>query len=308
VSEEHAWPAVSVVVPTRDRPALLRRAVEHILDQRYRGEIDCVVVFDQSPPSAPVLTLGDGRSLRAIANHRTPGLAGARNTGAAAARGEFVAFCDDDDEWLPDKLRRQVEALERRPGAEVAATGIEVHYGRRVVPRLSPAPEVSLDDLLRSRHVDIHPSTILVRREAFLKGIGPVDEAIPGSYGEDYEWVLRAARRSPVVTVQEPLVRVHWHQSSFFEGRWETIVAALQYLLDKYPEFARQPAGMARIYGQIAFASAAAGRKAEARGWARRTLRLNRLERRAYIALAVSYGLVRPKAVLALAHRFGKGI
>jgi glycosyltransferase involved in cell wall biosynthesis len=282
--------------------------VEHILAQRYRGEIECVVVFDQSRPRAPVAPLGERRSLRAVTNDRTPGLAGARNTGAAAAAGELVAFCDDDDEWLPDKLQRQVEALERIPSAEVAATGIEVHYGKRVVPRVSSAPQVWLDDLLRSRHADIHPSTILVRRAAFLDGIGPVDEAIPGSYGEDYEWVLRAARRGPVVTVQEPLVRVYWHQSSFFEGQWETNASALQHLLDKYPEFARHPAGLARICGQIAFARAASGRKAEARKWARRTLRLNRRERRAYLALAITSGLVSPKAVLAVAHRFGKGV
>ena len=54
----------------------------------------------------------------------------------------------------------------------------------------------------------------MYRRAAFLDGIGPVDEAIPGSYGEDYEWVLRAARRGPVVTVQEPLVRVYTEATS----------------------------------------------------------------------------------------------
>jgi glycosyltransferase involved in cell wall biosynthesis len=302
------WPSVSAVVATRDRPELLRRAVGRILDQRYPGHIECVIVFDQSPPTSPPAPVGEGRSLRVISNARTPGLAGARNTGAAAANGEFVAFCDDDDEWLPDKVRRQIESLETRPWAEVAAAGIEVHYGKRVVPRVSSTLEVTLDDLLRSRHVDIHPSTILVRRAALLDGIGPVDEAIPGSYGEDYEWVLRAARRAPLVTVQEPLVRVHWHRSSFFEGRWETIAAALQYVLDKYPEFDRQPAGKARIYGQIAFARAAAGRRAEARAWARRTLRLNPREGRGYLALAVGSGLLSPGAVLAVAHRFGKGI
>jgi glycosyltransferase involved in cell wall biosynthesis len=76
-------PLVSVVVPTRDRPALLKRAVAAVLGQDYPGEIDCVVVFDQSPAHLPAgLTVPPGRSLRAVGNQRTPGLAGARNTGS----------------------------------------------------------------------------------------------------------------------------------------------------------------------------------------------------------------------------------
>ncbi|HEV2893829.1 MAG TPA: glycosyltransferase family A protein, partial [Actinomycetota bacterium] len=93
-------PPVSVVVPTRDRPELLRRAVTAILEQTYQGPIECVVVFDQSDPDLPWGALPAGRRLVLVRNQRTPGLAGARNSGILAATGELVAFCDDDDEWL----------------------------------------------------------------------------------------------------------------------------------------------------------------------------------------------------------------
>ena len=267
-----------------------------------------VVVFDQSEPSLPWGDPGPSRRLVLVRNQRTPGLAGARNTGALAASGELVAFCDDDDEWLPTKLERQVAELAARPDAAVATTGIVVRYGDRSITRLAPTAQVTHRQLLRSRLTELHPSTVLVRRARLLDGIGLVDEHIPGSYAEDYEWLLRAARLGPVLALQEPLVVVHWHQSSFFADRWRMIIAALTYLVDKHRELQQEPTGLARIYGQIAFAHAALGERGAARRWARRSLSLDRRERRAYMALAISLGLVSAKTVVRMAHVAGKGI
>lgn len=302
-----ASPSVSVVVPTRDRPELLARALESIHGQRYEGEVDVVVVFDQAEPSLPELDFGSQMTIRALANSRTPGLAGARNTGIAATDGDLVAFCDDDDEWLPDKLAAQV-ALMRSTGASTVSSGIAVRYGRREILRVSSSEEIAFRDLLRSRRMELHPSTMLVDRKVLLEDIGLVDEAIPGSYAEDYEWLLRAARAGPIAVVPQPLARIHWHESSFFATRWETIVSALTYLLDRYPEFASDRSGLSRIYGQLAFASAGCERRADARKWARRALRLNPLQLRAYLALAVSSRVVTADQVLRLARVFGRGI
>lgn len=304
--ERRERPSVSVVVATRDRPELLRRALESICAQEYEGAIECVVVFDQSDPVLPPIDAA-GRTVRAIVNRRSPGLAGARNTGALAARGDLVAFCDDDDEWRPEKLDLQT-ALMTRSGATTVSSGIFVRFGDRETERIPRAEAVTFEDLLRSRRTEIHPSTILVDRKALLETIGLVDEGIPGSYAEDYEWLLRAARAGTIAAVTRPLARVYWHQSSFFTGRWETIISALTYLLDKYPEFEREPAGLSRIYGQLAFASAASGKRPEAWTWARRSLRLNRWQPRAYLALLMSFRVLTPGTVLRLAHTFGRGI
>ena len=301
-------PAVSVVVPTRDRPELLRRAVTAILEQTYPGPIECVVVFDQSDPDLPWAELPAGRHLALIRNQRTPGLAGARNSGILAATGELVAFCDDDDEWLPEKLTRQVARLLATPSAAVATTGILVRYQDRTTTRLAPTELVTHRQLLRSRITELHPSTVLVRRRQLLDDIGLVDEEIPGSYAEDYEWLLRASRLGPVLAVAEPLAVIHWHQSSFFADRWRTIISALTYLVDKHRELQQEPSGLARIYGQIAFAHAALGERRPARRWARRPLSLNRRERRAYLALSISLGLISAKNVVRMAHAAGKGI
>jgi glycosyltransferase involved in cell wall biosynthesis len=268
----------------------------------------CVAVFDQSEPHEVDVRLPARRVLRVTENDRTPGLAGARNAGVLIAQGELVAFCDDDDEWLPGKLAAQVEIFRTNPMATTVACGIVVRYGDREVRRLPPPGPVVLRHLLRDRLMEINPCTILVRRKAMLGQIGLVDEAIPGGYSEDYEWLLRAAAVAPIMIVRRPLVRINWHTSSFFADRWQTIIQALIYVLDKHPELAGDRAGRARIQGQIAFAHAALGEGSAARVWAAGGLRRNWRDPRCYAALAVSTGLISAERVVHLAHSIGRGV
>ena len=130
------WPSVGVVIPTRNRPELVRKAIAAVRDQHYPGEVKVVVVYDQTEPDY-LLASTDGTQVLVLTNWRTSGLAGARNTGILALDTEFVAFCDDDDQWRPDKLRRQVAALLAEPDAEFATCAIEVEYEGRTTPRLA---------------------------------------------------------------------------------------------------------------------------------------------------------------------------
>jgi glycosyltransferase involved in cell wall biosynthesis len=302
--------SVSVVVPTLDRPGPLARAVSAILDQDYPGSVECIVVFDRAEPG-PVdipADLPPNRTVRVLTNARTPGLAGGRNTGIEAATGELVAFCDDDDLWRPTKLRRQTAVLAGDPDLALVGCGIVLRHGDKLIAKPLPMTTVTLDDLLVSRVAEAHPSGFLARRSAILDTIGLVDEEIPGSYAEDYDWLLRAAKHHPIILVDEPLVEVTWQSGSLFARRWQTIVDALTYLLVKHPELAASSFGRARISGQIAFAHAAMHHRHEARRWARRALRDDRHERRAYLALAASFGLLPINLALRAAHARGKGL
>ncbi|MEP6462979.1 MAG: glycosyltransferase family 2 protein [Frankiaceae bacterium] len=299
-------PDVSVVIATRDRPDFLRRAVAAALEQDYDGRIEVVVVFDQSSPEYSLECQSGRRQVRIVANDRSPGLAGARNCGAEASTADLLSFCDDDDIWLPGKLRRQVQCL--AGGYDTVVTGIVIDYVGKLTERVPTPADVTLAGLIRRRSFEAHPSTVVVRRAAFVGSIGEVDEEIPGGYGEDYDWIIRAARHGTIGVVPEPLVRVLWHQASFFAGRWETILLALDYLLAKHPEFAGDPTGLARIYGQKAFAHSGLGHRREAAHWAVQALRLSWRERRPYLALLVSFGLLRPESVLRWAHAAGRGI
>jgi glycosyltransferase involved in cell wall biosynthesis len=300
-------PATSVVVPTRDRPELLRRAVRSVLEQDYAGTIQCVVVVDGGTPVDLATLVGDGndRDLVVTSNDRTPGLAGARNAGAALATGELLAFCDDDDEWLPGKLQAQADLL-LSSGADTAVTGIEIVEGDRSFVRIPRGP-VGRAGLVRSRSAGVHPSTVLVRRDAFEGAIGPVDEAIPGSYGEDYEWLLRAAAHAPIQVVPRALVRVHRGDSRFV-GRWQVVADGIEYLLEKHPELAADRRNAARLYGRLAFANAALGRRGVALSWAWRSVRRRPAEPRPYLATAVACKIVSPSIIERQVARSGRGV
>ncbi|CAN5663042.1 glycosyltransferase family 2 protein [soil metagenome] len=306
-------PAVDVVIATRDRPELLCRAVAAVLSQRYPGHMSVIAVFDQSAPEEALAldeTTEDGhrRAVRVTTNARTPGLAGARNTGILEARSELVAFCDDDDLWLPGKLALQVALLAANPEVELVTAGVLVDAQGRNTPRVLETDRITYSQLLRSRVSEAHPSTYVARREAVVDGIGLVDETIPGSYGEDYDWLLRAARRTDVGAVPLPLVKVFWHRSSFFAERWQTIIDALDHILRAHPDIASDRPGLARIQCQQAFAYAALGDRRAAVDKAWHALRSNRREPRAYLALATASGVISPERILRILQSFGRGV
>jgi glycosyltransferase involved in cell wall biosynthesis len=302
------WPSVGVVIPTRNRPELLARAIDSVVAQDYPGPVRIIVVFDQCAPE-PDLCRGGDRPLDVLPNLRTPGLAGARNTGIVALDTDLVAFCDDDDSWAPTKLRRQAIALRQHANAEFATCAIEVTYADRVTPRLAGASLVGLDDLVRSRMSMLHSSGFLIRRPVLVHdGLGLVAEDAPGSHNEDWDLLLRAAKRAPIVHVDEPLVRVLWGRTSHFAHEYATKMASLRWMLDRHPEIGACRPGAARVYGQLACWSAASGERRDAWQWAKAAMRSNWREPRAAIAVAAVTGVVRVDRVLSALHRRGRGI
>lgn len=301
---------VSVVIATRDRPELLRRAIAAVLGQDHPDDIEIVVVFDRSELDLSIeideFSNGNSRRIVVISNDHGPGLAGARNSGVAKATHQWIAFCDDDDEWLEGKLAAQFKALHDTPGARVATTGIFIHFEGKDNERIPDASKLTFGGFLNDRMTDVHPSATLVSAELIAE-IGDVDETIPGGYAEDYDWLLRAARLSPFAVASEPLVRVHWHGASFFFEKWKTIDSALEFIVDKYPEFSEHRSGLARIRGQQAVAQAAMGQRGRSLRTIGQILRLNPFERRWPVALLVAAGVPAGK-ILAALHKFGKGI
>lgn len=300
-----AWPSVGVVVPTRDRRVALCACVAAILAQDYPGELSVAVVFDQAEPDPAA---ADDDRVLVLANDRTPGLAGARNRGILALDTDLVAFCDDDDEWLPGKLVSQVRALLANPGAEFASCGIAVRSGGRTSDRTAGRAEVTYADLLRSRMAMVHSSTYLAARSALVDGIGLVDESIPGSQNEDWDLALRAARRQPIVNVDRPFVLVTWDTGSYYAQAWESKVAGLVWMLARHPDIAATGPGAARVYAQIAFGYACLGKRGASCKWAVRALRNNWRERRLPFVLAVATGAVSGERVLRTLYAHGHGI
>lgn len=303
-----ALPSISVVVPTHQRPKLLRRAVADIIEQTYEGPIEVIVVFDKEDPDESIVMNEANRSVRVIRNTRTPGLAGGRNSGIQVATGDLLAFCDDDDEWLPGKIEAQVKLLAEATVPTMVACGIEVRRGDKVIIRQADEDKLTYEDFLADRIMEVNPCTILVDRVLVSDKIGLVDEELPGSYAEDYEWLLRAVKHCEVKLVKEPLTIIHWGLGSFFAERWRTIYDAIEYLIDKHPDLLTSKPGLARLRGQQAFAMAASGERKKALKLAWEAIRLNPTEKRAVLAVFVACRLLPAGGVLKLANSLGRGI
>jgi len=199
-------PTVSVVIPTRNRPALLADALASVAAQRP-APLEVRIAADGDPPSDPRTAsarLPNTVVVRAGAGH--PGAA--RNRAAAGASGEVLAFLDDDDRWLPGHLEGLLRAF-ADPGVAVAYRdcvvvrercqpgGARVDLERREIARDWDAGVMAVNDY-------VPPSALAVRRTAF-EGLGGFDPSF--AFSEDWDLLLRAAAlrrpvRVPGVTVE----------------------------------------------------------------------------------------------------------
>ncbi|WP_284010719.1 glycosyltransferase family 2 protein [Haloarcula pelagica] len=212
-------PRVSVVVPTYNRADTVGRAVESALAQTVT-DIEVVVVDDGSTDdTAAVVTGIDDERVRYLAHERNRGRSAARNTGIEAARGEYVAFLDSDDRWLPGKLDRQLAELSRRPPEWIgvycefltpkpSALGRLVDWLSREVfatPRALEGGRELAREILTVNVLMGPGSTLLVEREA-LRATDGFDEELVDH--EDWDLVLQLLDHGKIAHVDEALVVV----------------------------------------------------------------------------------------------------
>lgn len=228
-------PDVSVVIPTRDRPALVLRAVRSALAQTHR-DLEIIVVIDGSDPRtvACLAQVGDDR-LRVVELSSPRGAPAARNTGVAQARGSWIALLDDDDEWLPTKLAIQLDLARTASVAQPIVVSRLVNRTPRaafVLPRRLPAVGEPICEYLTVRrglfHGDgfIQTSTIvapadLLRRVPFSPTLRRLQEL---------DWTLRALQEpgTAVVMASEPLVVWHTDEDRprvSFDAPWQDQLA-----------------------------------------------------------------------------------
>jgi glycosyltransferase involved in cell wall biosynthesis len=208
----HKISMISVIIPTARRPQLLLRAVDSVMAQSS-SDLELVVVVDgPDPETTQLLSDIDDPRLRVIVNPKSLGGAGARNVGIKAARGEWVAFLDDDDEWLRNKLERQLAvALPISRPAIISCLSYVVTplqryiWPRRVYDNLIPLAEYLFDRRSWFRgDVMLQCSSLFMSRELSL-------ELMFAPEHDDWDLLLRAVNRknARIVTVNEPLVIHH---------------------------------------------------------------------------------------------------
>ncbi len=196
---------VSVVITSHDSGPFLARAVDSVLAQTF-ADYEIVVVDDGSAVPQPEIAEKDPR-IRFV-GQANQGVSIARNNGVAAAAGEYVAFLDHDDEWMPTKLATQLELIAEQPDAAFWCTAFDWVWPDREMPS-DPGP-ITYRGLLSTQTV-LFSSTI-VRRSDYWRvgGQNPVR-----ARAEDWEFLLSLAmdERAPVMS-EERLVRYHLHDEN----------------------------------------------------------------------------------------------
>lgn len=201
-------PIVSVVIPTHNRSKLLRRAVESVLTQTY-DSYELIVVDDASTDdTAELIKSFDDPRVRYLRHDISRHASASRNTGSRAAMGRYIAYLDDDDEWLPHKLVKQIELIENAPH-DVGMVYCWLDYidaDGRTVAELHPSLRGKVFGQVLDRQRLGNSSTLVVRREVF-EIVGGFDEELPR--GNDGDFIRRVALGCDVDVVPEVLVRVH---------------------------------------------------------------------------------------------------
>jgi GT2 family glycosyltransferase len=205
---------ISVLIATHDRPQDLRRAIASVFGQTLLPA-ELVVVDDGSTPPVSLegLAMPEGLALRLIRNARPAGPARARNIGIAAARGAWIAFLDDDDEFKPDKIAAVARALDRmEDSADLLyhpAEIVMVNEGVRYTSRLrAPDPAHGMYRELLVRNI-VGGTPMAIARKATLEAHGAFDESLGAL--EDYELWLRLARHGArFCMLPQALTRCHY--------------------------------------------------------------------------------------------------
>ena len=242
-------PTVSVIIPTYNRAALLKRAIESVLNQSFK-DFELIVVDDASPDNTPevVRSIRDSR-IRYIRLKKNSGGPVARNTGIKKARGKFIALLDDDDEWLPHRLELQVKKLETLDKEFGVVYGgfyyVSQQDGRILGKRLPQFRGDVYQHFLRENFVG--SPTLLIRRECFKKA-GLFDPKLTSS--QDWDMWLRIAKYYKFDYVDEIVAKyyVHGRQISFNMKKY---IPGRERFISKHKDISKNPRIMSLHLSQM---------------------------------------------------------
>jgi glycosyltransferase involved in cell wall biosynthesis len=250
-------PLISVVIPTYNRATLLSRAIRSVLAQSLQ-QFELLIVDDNSPDdtAAAVNAFGDER-IRYIRHDRNRGSSGARNSGIRNARTEYVAFLDDDDEYLPHTLSETYEAFQRLPESvgyviggicvvKDSAQGEEV-LGEHFPPACNFAGREQ-NYLAFLRQIPFATSNGVTFRRSAFDTAGFFDEQLRAAVDRDI--FIRFARYFDYFTIRKILVRVHKHVGAQLTDLSPKRVVAYEMIAEKHKEALRRHP---KYYGDVLF-------------------------------------------------------
>jgi glycosyltransferase involved in cell wall biosynthesis len=257
----HQPPRVSVVLPAWNREASIRAAVNSVLSQTF-VDFELLVVDDGSTDNTMAMLddIADPR-LRRLSRTGNGGASAARNIGIRAAIGDWVAFQDSDDEWLPQKLEMQIARLDASgPEVVVCYTGMVIvgqsdpqgKAGRTTVKYI-PGPEIpvlegELHETLLGQSF-ISTQMFMARRTTLLE-IDGFDETLPSLV--DWDCLIRLSLRGHFLFVDQPMVLQRFSDNSLTKSRGKRLQSRIRILGKHQQSLAAHPRLLARHHVAIA--------------------------------------------------------
>ncbi len=202
-------PEITAIVPTHNRSNLLKQTLRSVVSQRG-VDLEVVVVDDGSTDDvAAVVGALEDQRIRLIRHDRPMGVSTARNHGAKVAKGDWLAFCDDDDLWSPDKLARQLAAAAEARRTWSYGGAVHINVTHRVTSGAPPpTPDRLVERLPSANLMPGGSSNAIVKGDMFRKA-GEWDPELVNL--ADWDLWIRLAQLGTPACVEDPLVgyRIH---------------------------------------------------------------------------------------------------
>jgi glycosyltransferase involved in cell wall biosynthesis len=200
-------PTISVIIPIWNRAGSVGRAIDSVLSQQLPNghslEVNVVDDGSSDQPQEKLARFGD--RIKLLRHPENLGAAAARNTGCEAATGEYIAFLDSDDRWLPGKLVAQLAFMQEN-AYEVSCTSflLERRPDRVIVSPRNRTASMSLSDMVWGCFVS--PGSTLLCRQAVFRDVGPLDTTLRRL--EDWDWLMRVTRSRRLGFLAQPLASI----------------------------------------------------------------------------------------------------
>ena len=268
-------PLVTAVITTYNREDRIAGAIESVLDQTYPN-IETIVVDDCSNYSIADHISEFLPDIELIRNNKNRGANWSRATGISRARGDCIAFLDDDDRWRPNKIERQIKAITNSPPEYgVVTTGFERNNGTTVVPEIEDNAKLKKELLLGTNPVGGF-SKVLVDM-SIIEQAGLPDIHLSSS--QDIEWYIRLSQKCKFLGIHKPLVNFNE------EGKDRITHKKVNELSDSHGEILRKHSELVEEYGPIF----------KRKAWNNRNIRIS-----AYAAASSEFGKCREHSLKAI--------
>ena len=227
-------PKVSIILPTYNRAHIIEKAIQSVLNQTYQ-DFELIIVDDGSTDNTEEIIKKlqeKDKRIRYIKLETNKGAAAARNEGIKIAHGKYITFQDSDDEWLPEKLEKQMKIFETTPEDIIVYTG----FWRIDGDEKTYIPDINISnregyihkELLKGNFVGT-PS-ILLKKET-LEKVALFDECLQRC--QDWDLVIRLSEYYNFKLIDEPLYTSHILKDSI-SANYEALILAMQIILSKY--------------------------------------------------------------------------